>query len=471
MTLDAESSTMTEIGQYEILAKIAEGGMGTVFKARRRDDGLITAIKIIPPTAARNPVLVQRFKREFNAARQIDHPNVVKAIEFCEGPPSPYLVMEYVEGESLGQRIEREGKIDEESAVRIMAQVCQGLHRAHKQNMVHRDVKPDNILLTASGVAKLTDLGLVKDIEGEMNLTRTGRGLGTPHFMAPEQFRNAKNADVRCDIYSLGATLYMMVTGKMPFDGCGPLDAWMKKNNSEFPAPRDFAPELSERIDWAIRRSMSANPDLRPATCREFIEDVIGQSTRPSAVAAQAQTGDLWYMVYRDDEGTVHTVKGTTDNIRKAYRERLLGDAGNIRACRTKQGPFQSLQSYPEFRDLIIDPQGADSIEAGANRETAVSSLLTPPPGQNRAGELSSTASYQSGPASGRWGPASNSRFPPPTTHSDGSKGSDERSPRDSRQFSWAGAANTNTLTWFVWMAVLVLAVVAGVASVLLLRK
>ncbi len=273
--------TVTEIGNYDILAKVAEGGMGTVYKARRRFDGLIVAIKIIPATAVRNQVLLQRFKREFNAARQIDHPNVVKAIEFCEQPPTPYLVMEFVDGESLGQRIEREGKLSENEAKRIMAQVCQGLHRAHKQNLIHRDVKPDNILLTAEGVAKLTDLGLVKDIEGEMNLTRTGRGLGTPHFMAPEQFRNAKHADVRCDIYSLAATLYMMVTGKMPFDGCGPLDAWMKKSNNEFPAPREIDPTISERMDWAIRRAMHATPEARPATCREFIEDVTGQSTRP----------------------------------------------------------------------------------------------------------------------------------------------------------------------------------------------
>src|SRR5438045_4059541 len=105
-----------------------------------------------------------------------------------------------------------------------MGQVCEGLHRAHKQGMIHRDVKPDNILVTPGGVAKLTDLGLVKEVEGEMNLTRTGRGLGTPHFMAPEQFRNAKQADVRCDVYSLAATLYALVTGETPFAKTTPLD-------------------------------------------------------------------------------------------------------------------------------------------------------------------------------------------------------------------------------------------------------
>jgi serine/threonine protein kinase len=361
------SPPLTEIGDYEILAKIAEGGMGTVYKGRRRSDGLVVAIKIIPPTAARNPVLMQRFKREFDAAKQIDHPNVVKAIDYCSNVPTPFLVMEFVDGESLGQRIEREGKLPEAEAVRLMAQVCQGLHRAHKQNMIHRDVKPDNILITHEGaVAKLTDLGLVKDMEGEMNLTRTGRGLGTPHFMAPEQFRNAKNADVRCDVYSLGATLYMAVTGKMPFDGCGPLDAWMKKSNNDYLAPREIDSKISDRVDWAIRRAMSADPTLRPATCREFVEDVTGQSTRPAVPAAQS--ADLWYMVYKDEDGTIHTVKGTTENIRKAYREGLLGDAANIRAARTKTGPFQALHACPEFRDLVIAPEAPPAPPAPATQ-------------------------------------------------------------------------------------------------------
>src|SRR5262249_47500521 len=156
------------------------------------------AVKVMPPHMAQNAVLVKRFEQEFRAARQLDHPNIVRALDFGEHASMPYLVMEFVEGESLGQRLERDGPLPENDAIRVIAQVAQGLHRAHKQNLVHRDVKPDNILITTDGVAKLADLGLVKETETDLNLTRTGRGLGTPHFMAPEQFRNAKNADVRC---------------------------------------------------------------------------------------------------------------------------------------------------------------------------------------------------------------------------------------------------------------------------------
>jgi len=378
MPVDASNPPLQEIGGYEILEKVAEGGMGTVYKGRRRSDGLVVAIKILPAIAAKNPVLLQRFKREFNAARQLDHPNIVRAIEYCDTVPTPFLVMEFVEGESLGQRIEREGKLTEAEAIRIMAQVCQGLHRAHKQNLIHRDVKPDNIMLTKDGTAKLTDLGLVKDVEGEMNLTRTGRGLGTPHFMAPEQFRNAKNADVRCDVYSLGATLYMMVTGKMPFDGCGPLDAWMKKSNNDFLPPRSIDASISERIDGSILRAMSANPEMRPASCRDFFEDLTAQGNRRSTGAMSSQ--DLWYMVYKDEEGAMHTVKGTTDNIKKAFRDGLLGDASNIRAARTKQGPFQPLSSCNEFRDLFVtDAESSRSTPHGTGGPKTVVPVRTTP--------------------------------------------------------------------------------------------
>ena len=244
----------------------------------------------------------------------------------------------------------------EERGILLIAQVCQGLHRAHKQKLIHRDVKPDNILLTPDGMAKLTDLGLVKDADNEMNLTKTGRGLGTPNYMAPEQFRDAKNADVRCDVYSLGATLYTLITGEVPFGKVGPLECWLRKQRNELPSPRELNPAISERVDWAIMRAMSGDPSQRPGSCKEFVEDLTGNSLRQAAPQAVKPTGDLWYLVYRDDEGQTHTVKGTTDGIRKALKDGLLGDASNIRASRSKQGQFLSLPGCPEFRDLVIKP-------------------------------------------------------------------------------------------------------------------
>lgn len=382
-----EISQLTTLGEYEILSKIAEGGMGAVYKARHSRTGMIVAIKVIAKDTARNPVLLQRFKQEFDAARLIDHPNVVKALEY-HAHPQPYIVMEFVDGESVGQRLQRRGAFEEQEAIRYIAQVCEGLQRAHKQGLVHRDVKPDNILITRDGQAKLTDLGLVKDIEADLNLTRTGRGLGTPHYMAPEQFRNAKHVDVRSDIYSLGATLYAMVTGVIPFENTNPLDCWMRKIRNEFPSPRELNPKVSERVDWAIRRAMSAEPERRPASCREFLEDLTGQSraTSTSRVGlsgklASSPGADLWYMVYKDDQGVTHTVKGTTEGIRRALQDRLLGDPAKIFISRQKSGPFTPLVNVTDFRDLVVGPAPLNEERPSGilSRHSSASGILSPP--------------------------------------------------------------------------------------------
>jgi serine/threonine protein kinase len=381
MAVETTRPVLQTIGNYDLLEKIAEGGMGTVYRGRQRSTGEIVAIKIVPPHMVNNPVLLKRFEQEFRAASILDHPNIVRALDYGTSGTSPYLVMEFVEGESLGQRLERDGKIPETEAIRIIAQVAQGLHRAHKQGLVHRDVKPDNILVTPDGVAKLADLGLVKEMEADLNLTRTGRGLGTPHFMAPEQFRNAKNADARCDIYSMAATFYQMVTGDLPFKSCGPLDAWMKKIQNELTAPRKINPALSERIDWAIRRGMSADTEQRPATCREFIEDLTGHSTRKMLTPdAGGTVQEMWYLVYKDEQGEVHTVKGTVGAIRRSLKEGLLGDASNVRASRTKTGPFEPLRSHPEFRDLVVSPAPLPARPSQRNTALAPTVAASPAP-------------------------------------------------------------------------------------------
>jgi serine/threonine protein kinase len=389
MTLD--TAVPTQLGAYDIVSKIAEGGMGTVYKAKNRNTGEIVAVKVIAPATAKNPILLQRFEREFVAAKVLDHPNVVKALDYSGALPHPFLVMEFVDGLSIGQRIEQRGAYPEAEAVRLISQVCDGLQRAHKQGLVHRDVKPDNILVTREGVAKLTDMGLVKEVEGDLNLTRTGRGLGTPHYMAPEQFRNAKTVDVRGDIYSLGATLYAMITGVIPFDNASPLDCWMKKIRNEFPAPKELNPAISERVDWAIRRAMSAEPSQRPNSCREFVEDLTGQSrAAPPAAApkpAAAPAVDVWYLVYRDENNQPHTVKGSTDNIRMALRERRLGDPSGIVVSRSKTGQFVPLQNTPEFRDLVVTPTPLPppGPRAGGHDETSDYGAAGAPSGRERA--------------------------------------------------------------------------------------
>ncbi|NBU74113.1 MAG: serine/threonine protein kinase, partial [Planctomycetes bacterium] len=181
---NSQAFTPRPLGAYDLIALIAEGGMGTVYRAAIRATGQVVAIKLMRERAMGHPVLLRRFEQEFRAASSISHPNIVRALDFGEHEGLPYLVMEFVEGETLSRKIERQGRLPETDAVRWVAQVAQGLHRAHKNGIVHRDVKPDNILVNQEGLARLTDMGLVKDLGGDLNLTRTGRGLGTPHFMA-----------------------------------------------------------------------------------------------------------------------------------------------------------------------------------------------------------------------------------------------------------------------------------------------
>jgi len=457
MPLDL-NPTIHQIGNYDVVHKIAEGGMGAVYKGKSRLNGEFVAIKVLPAGTSKNPVLLKRFEQEFKAASQLNHINVVKAIEYCGTGASPFLVMEFVDGESLGQKIERDGAMAEDAAIRLLAQVCQGLHRAHKQNLIHRDVKPDNILVTHEGVAKLTDLGLVKDIDGELNLTKTGRGLGTPHFMAPEQFRNAKNADIRCDVYSLGATLYMMLTGDVPFGKLGPLDCWMKKIRNEYVPPRDLNPKISDRVDWAIRRSMSGDPDQRPASCREFIEDLTGVTIRSPSVMSEptSQGADIWYLIYKDDTGDTHTVKGTTDGIRRAMKEGLLGDANNIRACRTKAGPFQAMRGHPEFRDMVVEPAPV----APANTVSS-SSNPTPAPIKQR----------KTNP-SGKWTPTTTAR---PSSKPD-PDAVDLNHPARLATIAapkphFHMAASQQTAAWKLWLIVLGTAVATAVAAALLMPR
>ncbi len=371
--------TAKSVGNYDLLEKIAEGGMGAIYRGRHRESGAIVAIKVMAPHLTQNPLLLKRFEQEFRAASRLDHPNIVRALDYSDNGNRPYLVMEFVEGESLGQKLERDGRMSESDAIRLIAQVAQGLHRAHKQNLIHRDVKPDNILVTPDGIAKLADLGLVKETETDLNLTRTGRGLGTPHFMAPEQFRNAKNADIRCDIYSLGATLYQMVTGELPFRSNGPLDAWMKKIQNDLVPPRQLVPDLSERVDWAIRRAMSADPEKRPLSCREFVEDLTGHSTRrlPS-VDSNAPQQDLWYLVYKDETGAAHTVKGTVSSVRRSLKDGLLGDASNVRASRSKAGPFEPLRSHPEFRDMVVEAAALPPPSSAGNKAVTSRPVFDP---------------------------------------------------------------------------------------------
>jgi serine/threonine protein kinase len=269
---------------YEVQEKIGEGGIGTVYKAVQLKTQRVVAIKVIPAKAGATPKTLLRAEREFRSASRLIHPNVVQALDLVRDELGVYLIMEYVDGQSLGERIEQQGRLTEEAAVAIVTQVGQALHYVHKHDMVHRDIKPDNILLTRDGKAKLTDFGLVKELVSSWQLTDPTMALGTPHFMAPEQYVEAREVDARCDIYSLGATLYTAVTGQLPFGSIRSFTALVEKvKKGAVVPPRELVPELSEHVEAAIRKAMAPDPARRPRTCLEFVKLLMGKERRRQA--------------------------------------------------------------------------------------------------------------------------------------------------------------------------------------------
>jgi serine/threonine protein kinase len=266
-----------KIGPYKILGLLTAGGTSHIYKGRHPDTGELVAIKVPQARMVDNPVFLKRFEQEFGVARLLEHPHLIRVFQFGYSDGKPYIAMEFIEGRSLGDRIFREGALPEAEALRIIGQVASALHAAHKRKIIHRDVKPDNILLDASGHARLTDLGLAKDVEADLDLTRPLKGMGTPNFIAPEQFDDTKHADARCDVYSLAATLYMAVTGVPPFQARNTLGIWKKKLANDLAPPRQLTPALSERVEQAIYRALSADPAARPATCPQFVHELVGK--------------------------------------------------------------------------------------------------------------------------------------------------------------------------------------------------
>ncbi len=273
---------------YELLDKIARGGMATVYRARHRRTGQVVAVKILSPEMGASEVVRRRFEQEFKAARRLDHPHIVRTLDHGVAEAGPYLVMEFVEGETLGERLGRDGPLPQAEAVRLIIQVARALDHAHGLGLIHRDVKPDNILITADGQARLTDFGLVKQLAEEAELTRPGQGLGTLNFVAPEQLQNARGIDRRCDVYSLGATLYMAVTGACPFAARTHSQVIKKKVANELTLPRQLVAGLSEQLDRAIRRAMHPDRGQRPMTCAEFCYELTARGGIPPAEHAGA---------------------------------------------------------------------------------------------------------------------------------------------------------------------------------------
>lgn len=300
------------LGNYLIINQIGEGGMGVVYKAMDTVLDRTVALKILPPHLLQNPDFMHRFRTEAYAQARLHHPNIVTLYSMLEIPAGFVLVMEYVEGQTLQERIRSEGPLEAGEALRIFEQALRGVIAAHQMGIVHRDLKPDNIFITHQNEVKIMDFGVAKIVDNK-EPTRSRSMVGTLLYISPEQI-NGRDADFRSDIYTLGISLFEAVTGRLPFERTtdyGLMHAHILENP---PRPRRYKRNLPKELEKVILKAIEKEPNNRLQSATEFHELLLRQSQR-YGVALPASAQD---------------VRGSTKLLTTplASRNRMLGGIG-----------------------------------------------------------------------------------------------------------------------------------------------
>ncbi len=399
---ETPAKTLPQLGDFVLRKKLGQGGMGTVYLGHQVSLDRPCAVKVMARELAQKPGFVERFLREARAMARIDHPHVVRCYAVGEEKGHHYVAMELIEGRSMQDWLNQIGTFPVPDAVLTTLVAAEALDHAHALKMIHRDIKPDNLLVTNKGEIKVADLGLAKATDEEMSMTQSGAGLGTPHYMPPEQARNAKHVDHRCDIYALGCTLYHFVTGALPFSGETIVDLITNKEQGKFKPARRINSEVPERLDLMIDKAMAKDPAHRYQSMREFIQDLEslqiaaeslsfihhpqkvagrrksspstptvggagGGVTRPAMrvpakgapssaqdAASQQQANDPrkeWFVKSPDASGKLKMAKLTTVQILAGLKSDKLNPKTQV-AISTK-GPFLPLAQVPVFEDEV----------------------------------------------------------------------------------------------------------------------
>ncbi|MBN2470155.1 MAG: protein kinase [Anaerolineae bacterium] len=287
-----------QLGPYRIRAVLGQGGMATVYKALTPNHQIV-ALKVLPPLLAQDPHFRERFRREAEAVRSLDHPNIVRLIEAGEIGGLSFMAMEYVEGGTLKDVLDQ-GAPDLTYTSRVISQLAAGLQYAHDRNVIHRDMKPSNVLIGLRGLVKLSDFGLAKVISQEtglsMSLTRSGANMGTARYMAPEQALNPSLVDARADIYSLGVILFELLCGSTPYDSSTPAALMYKHVNEPIPAIRQIVPTIPEVIERIVFKVLAKQPDDRFQSAQALagaLEDAVaGRPVQISLPEITSQSDD-----------------------------------------------------------------------------------------------------------------------------------------------------------------------------------
>ncbi|MBX3441537.1 MAG: serine/threonine protein kinase [Planctomyces sp.] len=391
---DPSSRTTSRLGDFEVRKKLGQGGMGVVYLAHQISLDRPVALKVLAKELAAKKGFVERFVREARAMAKINHPHVVNCFHVGEEKGLHFVAMELMDGQSMQDWLNQLKRIPVADAV-LVAIVCgDAMQHAHSLHMVHRDIKPDNILVTKKGVVKVSDLGLAKALDDEdMSMTQSGTGLGTPHYMPPEQARNAKHVDPTCDVYALGSTLYHFVTGQTPFAGESIVELILNKEKGNYRPARHLNKEVPDRLSLIIDKAMAKDRKGRYQSCADFVRDlealeIAGDSlsfitgerailrrsssggmaaTRaarlPPAPAASgkaapapaqgkpaAETGQgEWFVRHADSDGKTKVSKLSTAQVLQLMRSDRFDM--KTQAAVSAKAPFLPLAQIPAFKD------------------------------------------------------------------------------------------------------------------------
>src|SRR3989441_715248 len=301
---DLNSLVNKSLGQFRIVEHIGAGGMATVFKAYQPTLDRYVAVKVLPAYHARDPIFVKRFKQEARSVAKLAHPNIVQIHDFGEQDNITYIVMEYVEGGTLKDRLKQRALTVPE-AVDFVIQAAEGLGCAHGHGIIHRDVKPANMLLRLDGHLLLSDFGIAKILEGTTNLTRVGTGIGTPQYMSPEQ-GTGQAVDRRSDIYSLGIVLFHCLAGRVPFTAENPLTITVKHLNEPLPVELLRKANVPAPIEQVVVKMTAKQAQDRYQTTDELINALTNALTASSlSIPSRWRPGISSAMPQLDRQGNV----------------------------------------------------------------------------------------------------------------------------------------------------------------------
>ncbi|MFQ5731980.1 MAG: serine/threonine-protein kinase [Planctomycetaceae bacterium] len=276
------------LGKFELQRKLGSGGMGTVYLALDTKQKRGVALKVLPKASAENPALVKRFQAEAAAAMQLNHENIVSVFEAGQADGWLYIALEYVEGIDLHRLLKRQGPLPVRRTLEIVKQVAHALDHAFRQGIVHRDIKPSNMIIKRNGTVKLADMGLARSVdEDDDGMTRAGMTVGTVDYMAPEQARDSKSADIRSDIYSLGCAWYHMLTGWPPFPKGSVTNKLYAHIENPRPDPRERDPQIPADVSRIVQKMMARTARDRFHTPQELLDELERISVRPDAVSAR----------------------------------------------------------------------------------------------------------------------------------------------------------------------------------------